>query len=117
MSADSPPVIPDPRPLEGEWVTIPQIADIAGVQTNAVNQWRNRFADSDLPFPVEDDAIGAFPVWRLERVIAWLQATGRDRLPTYDLDGFRAKRDAGHYRRGGKKDEKLNARWRDRKPA
>lgn len=102
--------IPPPRPLEDEWVMVSQIADLAGVQPNAVNQWRNRFADSELPFPTEDDAIGAFPVWRLDRVVAWLTLTQRD----HDVEAFREKRDAGFYRRAGKKGEQLNARWRER---
>jgi hypothetical protein len=119
-------VIPEARPLEDEWVVISQIADLADVQPNAVNQWRNRFSaealaaaqkaarDAGNPepewlaFPVEDDAVGAFPIWRLERVVAWLDATQRK----YDLKAFRAKRDAGFYRRLGKKDGQLNARWR-----
>lgn len=127
----SPPVIPEARPLEDEWLVVSQIADLADVQPNAVNQWRNRFSAEALaeaqkvaraenkpapewiPFPEEDDAIGAFPVWRLARVIAWLDATQR----TYDLDAFRAKRDAGFYRRVGKKGGQLNARWQDRKTA
>lgn len=61
--------------------------------------------------PEPDDHIGAFPVWRLARIVAWLKATKRDTLPTYDLDGFRAKRDAGGYRRDGKKGDTLNQRW------
>lgn len=87
--------IPPARPVDGTFVSIPEIADIAGVKVKTVEQWRNRRRIRDVPFVEPDDYFGTFPGWRVERVEAWLKATGRP----YDLSAWKAKRNAGEYRR------------------
>lgn len=107
--------IPPPRPLEYDVLPVAQIADLAGVKPTAVTLWRTRHTQkaydeaakvattaeevADLrrktPFPVADDSIGANPIWRLERVVAWLKITGR----AHDEAAWRKKRDRGDYRR------------------
>lgn len=84
--------------LEGTtetFVSIPEIADLAGVKVATIELWRHRRSERKLPWPEEDDAIGPHPIWRLERIRAWLEATGRD----YFEDRWREKRAAGGYRR------------------
>lgn len=101
--------IPPPKPLDVEILTTPEIADLAGVAKQTAEHWRFRHKASDdpksddkpklPPFPEPDDHIGFWPIWRLERVTAWLDATSRK----YDVDAWRTKRAAGGYRRlGGK---------------
>ncbi len=107
--------IPPPRPLDVDVLPVPQIADLAGVKPTAVNLWRHRhtpeaYAEAEkvaktdeeiaelrrkTPFPEADDWIGGHPIWRLERVVAWLKITGRE----YDEAPWRRKRDRGDYRR------------------
>lgn len=89
--------IPPPRPIEGDWVVIPQIGDLAVPQVKyaTVEQWRNRRREAEIPFPEPDDHIGSIPVWRLERVIAWFEATGKP----YNVQVWRDKVASGGYRR------------------
>lgn len=87
--------IPPPVPLDRELMTVPELADMCRVSVAAVNTWRHRPQPNwPSPFPVEDDAVGAYPVWDPERVCPWLDATGRK----YDLEMWRAKKAAGGYR-------------------
>lgn len=88
--------MPDPRPLTDELMTLTEIADTANVQRATVEQWRARARQRETPFPDPDDNIGSFPVWRPERIAVWFRNTGRP----FDLEKWRAKRDAGGYRRG-----------------
>lgn len=95
--------IPAKRKVPGTWVTIPEIADlpIPAVKATTVEQWRMRHdAHSPQPFPLPDDYRGMFPTWRLERVMAWLENTGK---PCSDV-GLIAKRKADLYRRPSGKD-------------
>lgn len=94
--------IPDPRPLSAgvepgeEIVGVPDIAFITGVGAQAVNTWRFRELANRPKLPEPDDHIGSKPVWRFtERVVPWLEATGR---PT-DLESWREKKKAGEFRR------------------
>lgn len=87
--------IPPPVQLDRELMTVPEIADMCGMTVSAVNTWRHRTQPNwPAPFPVEDDAVGAYPVWNPDRVCPWLDATGRK----YDLAMWRAKKAAGGYR-------------------
>lgn len=92
--------IPPPRPMTEIFVSIPEIADLAGVKVATIELWRHRRSERKLPWPEEDDAIGPHPIWRLERIRAWLEATGRD----YFEDRWREKRAAGGYRRPAARD-------------
>lgn len=90
--------IPPARPIsEDVFVSIPEIADIANppVKYTTVEQWKARRRVRDVPFLEPDDHVGSFPIWRLDRVKAWFEATGRP----YKLDDWKAKRAAGGYRR------------------
>lgn len=89
--------IPPPEPMDGHWLPIPQIGDLATppVKYTTVEMWRHRRRNADIPFPEPDDYIGSMPVWRLERIIAWFKATGRP----YDLALWQSKRANGEYRR------------------
>lgn len=101
--------IPPPRPLDDEIVGVPEIADIASVTPAAVNTWRFRPQKNRPLFLDEDDTVGSFPVWRLERVIAWLELTGRP----HDAGKWRQKKAEGGYRRPSHTG-KMNERWADR---
>jgi hypothetical protein len=83
------------RPLDFDAVGIPEMADMAGVSNAAVNTWRFRPAGDKPLLPEPDFYIGTIPVWRLERYVEWAEVTGRP----LDVDMWRAKRDAGGYRR------------------
>lgn len=89
--------IADPRPLDGDFLTIPEIAFLTNSKRGTVEHWRIRFEHTDRAFPVEDDAIGYMPIWRLERVIAWLELV----MPKlkYDVDAWREHKAAGGFRR------------------
>jgi hypothetical protein len=68
--------IPAKRKVPGNWVTIPEIADLPKppVLVTTVEQWRQRHdIHAPIPFPVPDDYRGMFPVWRIERMLAWLE--------------------------------------------
>lgn len=90
--------IPPPKHMPGDWITIPEIGDLAvpPVQYKTVEQWRWRHRHADIPFPEPDDVLGSFPVWRLARVLAWFKATGK---PATD-ELWRSKKASGDYRRG-----------------
>lgn len=92
--------IPPPRPIskeEGEFLTIPEIAFLTNSKRGTVEHWRIRFEHTKRAFPIEDDAFGSTPGWRLERVIAWLELV----MPKlkYDVDKWRAHKAAGGFRR------------------
>jgi hypothetical protein len=94
------PVVDPPKPL-GDVLTLIEMADLFGVQRVTVNQWRMRrraAADPDMALPEPDDYLGAWPVWRLSRIEQWARKTGRP----YDVERWRAKRDAGDYQRDSK---------------
>ncbi|TDD29213.1 hypothetical protein E1218_04925 [Kribbella turkmenica] len=74
---------------------MPEIADLAGVKLNTIVMWRIRHRGGDAPFPEDDVNLCGRPVWRLERVTAWLDLTHRP----YDVARWRTKRMAGAYRR------------------
>jgi hypothetical protein len=54
---------------------MPEIADLAGVKLNTIAMWRIRHRGGGTPLPEDDDNLCGRPVWRLERVIAWLELT------------------------------------------
>ena len=97
--------IPEPRPItEDEFLTVPEIAYLGNsprrpgetLTAASVEQWRSaRHRDTGREFPAEDDSIGDRPVWRLSRVIAYLESQGY----SYDVERWRKRRDAGGFRR------------------
>lgn len=89
--------IPAPAKIqEDDFLALPEImflardADGKPFTRARVEQWKSR--GSFIP---EDDAIGYQPVWRLGRVLAFLDAKGY----TYDVKAWRKRRDAGGFRR------------------
>jgi hypothetical protein len=95
--------ITDPLVIqEDEFLTLPEIAflgrDAEGnpLKRGTVESWRSR---KDRPeanaFLEPDDYIGSTPVWRIDRVMAWLQASNR----AYDVKAYRRHRKAGGFRR------------------
>lgn len=92
-------IIPDPKPIqEDDFLALPEIAFLArdskgepAGRTNA-EQWKARGK-----FPSPDDYVGYQPVWRLARVIAWLD--GQQNW-THNVKAWRKRRDAGGFRRG-----------------
>lgn len=94
-------VIPDPQPLADDIVTIPEIAYMTGFTRAAVERWRLRTKGGEPVLIVQDDYVGSAPVWRLERLIAWLESTGRK----YDLNAWRAARADGEFLRRQNKTE------------
>lgn len=63
-----------PRKLAAaDLVGVQEIAQMAGVTSQAVTNWEARYAD--FPQPLVRLASG--PVWEWKRVVKWLEATGR----------------------------------------
>lgn len=93
--AEAPPAVPPPRPLDVEVLTLAELVDVFGVKRVTVDQWvqRRRLTSDANAFPKEDDQIGAFKVWRLERILAWAKHTGR---PVH-LDVWRGKKASDGY--------------------
>lgn len=89
--------MPPPRPLDEDWVSSREIGDLAvpAVDSTTVDIWRYRGKSAEVAFPEPDDRIGTTPIWRLERVLAWFELTGRP----FDVDGWREKRRSGAYQR------------------
>jgi len=98
MNAVSP-----PKPItEDEFLTLPEIAFMSrnprtneSLQRGSVEQWRVRNRGTDREFLKPDDHIGAMPIWRLSRVLAWMDAQNRP----YDVEAWRERRAAGGFRR------------------
>ena len=112
--------VPAPRPIQDEaFLSIPEMADIAGVSRKTVEQWRNRRREIDIPFIEPDDHIGDRPIWRLSRYLLWLEASHRegqvdaegkpvdDDRPSLEdrLKDWDRKRAAGGYRRDPKRQD------------
>jgi hypothetical protein len=87
--------VPPPEPIGIDLLPVAEIADLAGVQRNTVEQWRSRLRSTQDPFPEPDDYVGSIPLWRLPRILAWLEIVHR---PAH-VEQWREKRDAGGYRR------------------
>lgn len=94
-----------PAPLaiqEDEFLTLPEIAflgrDADGhpLKRGTVESWRSR---KDRPaakaFLEPDDYIGSVPVWRLDRVVAWMS----ERKISYNKSAWRKQRKSGGFRR------------------
>lgn len=97
-------VIPDPVSLDtlGEYITVPELVFMTGQKRGTVERWRIRYDD----FPEPDFYIGYTPVWSLARPLSWIDGVNEVRqtqngakLITYDVDAWRAHRDAGGFRR------------------
>lgn len=100
--------IPEPKPLAEDVLSIPEIADLAGLKRGTVDRWKLR-TSGGAPLMIDpDDYVGDVPVWRLERIVAWIHASGRRHsiqdggelvtIRSTDIARWRKKRAAGKYR-------------------
>lgn len=108
--------IPKPKPItEDDFLTIPEIAFLARhprtkqpLERATVEQWRNRYNQPKegetaeqaaerqaKALPKPDGYLGSVPYWRLGRLLAYMDS----QLRPYDVDAWRAYRDAGGFRR------------------
>ena len=102
--------VPKPKPItEDEFLTIPEIAFLLRHFNSATETWeplkrasveqlRVRYRntpDAAKGLPEPDGRLGSVPYWRLGRLLAWADTLNRK----YDVDEWRAKRDAGGFRR------------------
>jgi hypothetical protein len=78
-----------------ELLTGPEIAFLQGAKMATFERWRLRNQGTEKTFPEPDHYFGSIPVWSLETVTAWFDATNR----TYDVKAWRKHRDAGGFRR------------------
>lgn len=62
-------------------LSLTDIALLARVQRPVPSVWRTRAADSHLPFPEPVTRVGSEERFDVERVVDWLEATGRGRNP------------------------------------
>jgi hypothetical protein len=99
-------LIEPPKAVDVEILTIPEIAYLTGLERGTVERWRR--ADPEKRFIDPDDYLGSIPVWRLERVTAWLDESWlkmkdhKDyptRLRSYDVKAWRQHRADGGFRR------------------
>lgn len=91
-----PDAVPNPTPLAQDLLTIPEIAYLVGFERGTVERWRLRTRKDNSPIFIDpDDYIGSTPVFRLERVVAWCEESGR----TYDVKAWRKHRADGGFRR------------------
>jgi hypothetical protein len=96
-------MIPDPKPITEDLLTVPEIAFLLRhngepLKRASVEQLRVRYRNTEEAFkglPEPDGRIGYQPYWRLERVLAWADDLGRK----YDEQAWREKRDAGGFHR------------------
>lgn len=60
-------------------ITVSEIADLLGVRSATVHQWRFRSERGELevPFPEPKDKIGIHPRFSRREVIRWAKRTGR----------------------------------------
>lgn len=92
------PLVPPPKPLSDVVITLVEMVDLFGVKRVTVDQWAQRrrsAVNQDLAFPEPDDHVADKPVWRLDRLKAWADATGKK---TWNEKAWREKREAGGYR-------------------
>lgn len=89
--------IPPAEPLSEVVLTIPEIAFVAGVKVGTVERWKAHSPNRARILLEPDQYIGDTPVWRWKRVIAWLEATGRDQDES--LQSLLRARKAGAFRR------------------
>lgn len=101
--------IAPPKRINGEYLTVPEIAFLAGVKRGTAEHWRLRKEGTPGQFLEPDDYIGSTPVWELGRICAWLDVNAtpavgkRDATKQYDVEAYRAHRDAGGFRRKPKR--------------
>jgi hypothetical protein len=60
-------------------LSLPDVAELAGVRRPVVTVWRTRFASSDHPFPSPVRRDGSRELFALDDVVGWLETTGRGR--------------------------------------
>lgn len=92
-----------PKPIqEDEFLTLPEIAFLARnprtgepLKRASVEQWRIRNVGTEKEFLAPDGHLGSVPYWRLKRVLAWMDLQDRP----HNVDEWRAKREAGGFRR------------------
>ena len=105
--------IAKPKPIqEDDFLTIPEIAfllrspnrltgDLEPLKRGSVEQLRVRYRGATEPteqakaLPEPDGFLGSVPYWRLARITTWADGLGRK----YAVEEWRAKRDAGGFRR------------------
>lgn len=94
--------IADPKPVDGDYLTVPEIAYLTGLKRGTIEHWRieNEHRANAKVFLAPDDYIGDAPVWRLERVIAWLdQHSKPSNVLTHNAEKWRAHKANGGFRR------------------
>lgn len=80
----------------GDLLTGPEIAYLANQRKMATfERWRLRNQGTDKTLPEPFWHFGLTPVWKLETITEWLDATSR----AYNVDAWRKARDAGEFRR------------------
>lgn len=76
-------------------LTGPEIAFLAGVKMATFERWGIDRPERRRVLPEPFWHFGLTPVWQLETITEFLDATGR----TYDVKAWRKARDAGQFRR------------------
>jgi hypothetical protein len=76
-------------------MSLADVALLARVQRPVASIWRTRAADSDLPFPEPVARVGIEERFDVERVVEWLEATGRGRNPDARADAAAHSAPAG----------------------
>lgn len=86
-----------PAPVtEDQFITVGEIAFLTGYKRGSVERWRIRYPQgSEQEFPLPDDRFGDTPVWRINRVIAWLDAHGHP----HNVKAWLKARDKGQFHR------------------
>lgn len=92
-----PPTIPKAKPLKEELLTVPEIAFLTGFERGTVERWRLRTKGDEPVFLEPDDYVGSFPVWRLDRVVAWCENSTPPRPAR--VKEWREHRASGGFRR------------------
>lgn len=76
---------PDPA-LDGLTLSMPDIAELAGVQRAVVSMWRKRYATGTLPFPEPVDPDERSPRFRAAEVADWIEERGQGKNPDFRAD-------------------------------
>ena len=90
--------VPAPKPLRDEVMTIPEIAWLTKTKRSTVERWRIRNVDTPKAFLEPDDYAGSNPVFRVTRVMAWLDEH-RPGLERHTIEEWRKNKAAGGFRR------------------
>jgi hypothetical protein len=79
-----------------ELLTGPEIAFLANkTKMSTFERWKLRNQGTEKTLPDPDWYFGLTPVWSLDTIVTWLEATSRQ----YDVEAWRKQRDAGAFKR------------------